>query len=204
MTASSLSLSPFSFWVGTLALLALLALVLFSRKTLQGVMKPIFMIACAAVLMQGIFYSYLQYKVWSTSNLGRFFLPPYQPRGLFGGYDYFLGYVTFRYLSAPLLALVVGGAFFFASRWLNRKGGERFFEDEEPWLFASGILLSGYPGFFFYVPLILLGAIVLAIIFTVKHWGRAPLYHLWIPCAILAILIVHFLVPISWLALFNL
>jgi hypothetical protein len=78
---------------------------------------------------------------------------------------------------------------------MNRFAHGRFFEPEEPWLAGTGAFLAGYPGFFAYVPLILIAGAALSGIYALNKKGRAPLYFLWLPAALLAILITKFLLP---------
>ena len=64
-------------------------------------------------------------------------------------------------------------------------------EREEYHLLALGIFLVGYPGFIFYIPIVLISGIIASLIF-IKKTERLPLYHFWIPTALIVILITEF------------
>ncbi|MEK7076889.1 MAG: hypothetical protein AAB967_01520, partial [Patescibacteria group bacterium] len=113
-------------------------------------------------------------------------------------------YVGSRYLAPPAIALLAAIIFGYAAWFLNKKFGERFFENEEPALFALGVFLAGYPGFLFYIPLVLVIGILLAIHYSLLKKGRTPFYYLWLPTAIFAILIKVFMIPPELLLQFNL
>ena len=120
------------------------------------------------------YLSFLQYQA---------FLPPFRE------WKYFIYYVGSRIFAPLITALISALIFKFASEFLNRRFGERFLEKKESWLFAIGILGSGYPGFVFYVPLVLVAGLLMSIFYAVAGKGRAPFFYLWLPTAIFAILL---------------
>jgi hypothetical protein len=141
--------------------------------------------------------TWLQYQAWKGDPLNKFLLPPYAPR------SYFINYVGSR-LFAPLLVAILAGLLAgFAAQALNRRYQERFFEPEEPFIFALCVLSTGYPVFLFFILLIFLVGALWSGAYQFSGRGRAPLYYLWLPTAILAILIVHYFVSASMLASFN-
>lgn len=132
------------------------------------------------------YFMYLQYDIWRSNPLGKFFLSDTW---------YFFDYAGTRFLAPWVLAFVVA---ILAGRLvgvLNGYFGERFMEQEEIPLFALGTFLAGYPGFIVYFVMMILGALVLTVIYAIRKRGRAPLYFLWLPVAIFAILIKTWLVP---------
>lgn len=159
------------------------------RSFLARAVKYIF-IATAAGLFAGLAYIvYLQYRAWLENPLMKFSLPPYR------GWDYFFSYVGYRAVAPWLTSLLA--AIFIArfAEYLNRKFDERFFEREEVWLMMLGIFWTGYPGFLFYIALILLVAAFISFFYTILLRRRLPLYYFWMPMAALAILLRIWLIP---------
>jgi len=144
------------------------------------------------------YWTYLQYALWASNPASKYLLPPYQ------SILYLYGYVGTRLWGPWLIALFFASLVPFVSRIANKRLGERFFEPEEPYLIALGIFLSGYPGFLLYIPIVFILGLLLTTYYSLLAKGRAPLYFLWMPAAILAILITHFLIPPEILVQFNL
>ena len=169
------------------------------RSLLVRQWKIVWLGALAVVVGIVGYRVYAQYEAWAAGPPGIYFLPPYQEWGYF--YSYVGKRIVGPWLIALLAAVVVPG---FAGR-LNKKYDERFFEPEETRFFALGIFLTGYPGFFFYLLAIFLYEFfyTLYLRFAAPE-ERAPLYFAWLPLAMFAILIAHFLVPRELLAMFNL
>jgi hypothetical protein len=160
-------------------------------------METIFLLAVIGLFSFVVWRTVQQYTSWLDSPINKLLLPPYTP------FSYFARYVGVRLyapLFAGLLAAVLGG---FAVHFLNRRYEERFFEKEEPYFFALSIFCVGYPGFFFFLILFFLIGILWSAAYQMSGRARAPLYYLWFPTAILAILIVRFYVPIDLLNSFN-
>lgn len=141
--------------------------------------------------------AYRQWVAWAADPLGQYLLPPHRSA------SYFASYVFSRIFAPFLLSIFAAAAAGSLAGYLNRKFGGRFLEAAEPYLLGMGILLAGYPGFLMYGALLFLAAVILSLVFTVLRKGPAPLYFLWLPTAILAILINKFLIPESILARFN-
>lgn len=104
------------------------------------------------------YWSAMLYQAWEVNPLSRFFLPPYQP------ISYFLSYVGFRFFAPWILSAIVAFLVSRLAKFLNKKFDERFFEQEEIELIALGTFLTGYPGFFFYLSLLLFGYLMLQIV----------------------------------------
>ena len=135
------------------------------------------------------YWSYLQYKIWEGNPISKFLLPPYQP------ITYFVGYVGSRLFAPWLLALAAAMLVAYAARYLNRRFENRFFEKEEIQIIGMGIFLTGWPGFLFYIPLVLIVGLLSSSFYFLFFRGRAPLYFLWLPLAILVILTKNWLIP---------
>jgi hypothetical protein len=94
--------------------------------------------------------------------------------------------------------------FGFAAHYYNQRYDERFFEKEEIPILGLGIFLTGYPGFFYYIALVLIAAVIESVYFTVRKRGRAPLYYIWLPLAVFAIILKNWLLPEWWVLFFKL
>jgi hypothetical protein len=167
------------------------------ENKIKGWIETIFLLAAIVSLSLAIWRSWQLYSSWLTSPINKFLLPPYT------SFSYFARYVGTR-LFAPFVvslgAALLGG---YIVSLLNRRYEERFFEKEEPYFFALCILCAGYPTFLFFIILFFLVGLIWSAVYQVSGKGRAPLYYLWFPTAILAILIVRFYLPVDILASFN-
>lgn len=133
-----------------------------------------------AQILWSVKLSYDQYAIWAISGSpASYLLPPHQP------ISYFLGYAFMRFLSPPLATFLFAVIFLAASRLINKKFQNRFFYADEPYLAGAGIIAVGYPLFFVYGASVLLCALICSIIAR----GRASTYYMWIPAAILVILV---------------
>jgi membrane associated rhomboid family serine protease len=130
-----------------------------------------------------------QFFEWKQNELSSYLLPPYQ------SINYFIYYCFNRFFAAYAISAIASFLFLFGAKLLNRKCGERFFEPEEPFWGALGVFLSGFPGFIFYA-LILSGAyLALHFYFWVRRRpDRIPLYYLWLPAALFAIIMNNFII----------
>lgn len=156
---------------------------LMGRSFLRRALKFFWMLGIAGVFGVSSYDAVRQYDAWHGSSFSKFFLPPYQP-GL-----YFFSYIGWRIFAPWLLSLA---AAYLASRlaeYWNARKGERFFEPGETRLFALGIFLAGYPGFLFYFAALLAAAVSLSAVYSFLRKGRAPLFYIWLPAAIFAILL---------------
>jgi len=156
-----------------------------------------------AAAISGIFFlvaldMFLQYHLWQTSPVSRYLLPPYQ------GIGYYFEYVMSRFAGPWLLALGAAILFGASAHFFNHKFDEHFFEKEEPFIIGLGAFLSGYPGFLLYLGMALAAGTLLSFFYALSSRGRAPLYYIWIPSAISAILIENWFIPQKILVQFNL
>ena len=144
------------------------------RSLFSRCIKSIFVFGVLGNFGSAFYSSFLQYQA---------FLPPFRK------WSYFVRYVGFRFFAPIIAAFFSAIIIKFACEFLNKRYEERFFEPEEGWLFAIGIFLSGYPGFLFYIPLMLIFSLFGSVIYHFLGKGRSPLFYAWLPVAIFAILL---------------
>lgn len=149
----------------------------------SGMIKYVWVISILLILGVQTYWSVGQYKIWKDSPFSQFLLPPHQP------INYFLGYVGIRLFAPWALAFLASLLFSWAAAYFNKKYGERFFEKEEIEFIALGTFLTGYPGFLFYLAVILVLGTLISVFYQVFSKGRLPLYYFWMPFAIFAIII---------------
>ncbi|MFH0712461.1 MAG: hypothetical protein V2A55_01210 [Candidatus Jorgensenbacteria bacterium] len=152
--------------------------------------RALFWFLVASIVLFYFYLVYSLYLAWSSGGgIGKFLVPPY------GGISYVFGYQFSRFLLHYLVALAVAFALLVSAKRLNRRFGERFFESQEPYLGAISVLLLGQSvwdyAWIYYLIAILALAVVGSLV--VSHWlkrkERFSLYWLWLPVAILVILI---------------
>ena len=156
-----------------------------------------------AAALLGIFsilayWTFAQYLAWAVHPISKHLLPPEQP------ISYFIAYIGSRLIFPAFIALFAAGIAWYAMRAANRRFDERFFEAEEPLLAATAIFLVGYPSFLLYIPLVLLFGACLSLVYRLLGNDRAPLYFLWIPLALVVILISYLYLPPSFENFFRL
>ncbi|MDP1706623.1 MAG: hypothetical protein Q8L36_02275 [bacterium] len=138
-----------------------------------------------------VYYGYLvynQYFIWFYAGPpASFLLPPYE--SLWYVFSYHLGRFGLMYG----VSLFVGLIFLAAAIRFNRKHGDLFFEKEEPYLGALAIFLAGTPGELYYFGGLITTYFILHLglrmVRRTKEELRLPVYWLWLPLAILAIII---------------
>lgn len=177
------------------------------RENFSGFLRVVWIISILAIFGLLTYWAVLQYKLWGSSELTKHLLPPYRSFG------YFYSYVGKRLFAPWFISLVFALVVSRTAKRLNKRFGERFFEREEIELISLGIFLTGYPGFFIYLTLVLLLAVLASAFFTLLNFsseklgrasslfskGRLPLYYFWIPLAILAMIIKIWLFPaLGW------
>jgi len=176
-------------------ILILFAIQIFHRDFLKRILY-IWKLSIIAIFLSVIFFSINQYFLWQKDPFLKLLIPPYQ------SINYFLRFVSFKFFIPWILALGFAILVNFLISWANKKYNERFFEQEEIPLAALGIFLSGWPGFLFYIIVILLLGVFLSIIYTIKNKGRAPLYYFWLPGVLIVIFLENFILPKSILNFF--
>lgn len=139
-----------------------------------------------------------QYWAFKKDAVAKYLLPPYH------GIGWFAGYAGAHFYGAFFAALISSFLGWHAAVRLNRRFEERFFAPEEPLLLAIGILACGYPLLFFYAAAFMICGVVYVGFYQAIKKERAPLYFLWLPVAIVVILIGHRFLPADMLWQFNL
>ena len=170
----------------------------FRRSLLVQYVKSVWRLSVLGIFGILGYWTYLHYETWSANSFTKAFLPPYQSFG------YFYSYVGSRLVAPWLIALLAAYLVSGIAARLNKRFGGRFFEEEEVRFISLGTFLSGYPGFLFYLIFVLSSAVILSFFYTSMGRGRAPLYYLWLPLAIFAIIVKNWLLPGELLSQFNL
>ncbi len=155
------------------------------RSFLVKIIKQAYWFLAAAVFGYSAYLTWAQYKLWSHQSLSKYLLPP--ETSIF----YFIGYSLWRFWAANFVALIFSALFFIIAKKLNKKFGERFFENEEILLGSLIILACGYPIFIIYFILLLASFLFANTLITSikKETYRVSLYYFWIPAALIAIII---------------
>lgn len=179
---SNILLIPF--YLSLAGLVFALFFQLFFREKLKKHASRFFLYSAAIVFLYLLYIGFLQFREFQTGIMAPVL-------GTKSGFLWFLDYTRLHYWNEYLISLPVALLAAYIAYYFNRKYQERFFEREEPFLAALGILLVGYPGFLFYLPLALFIPSVASAIF-VKRGERLPLYHFWIPVAIIVLLVIQF------------
>lgn len=162
---------------------------LFDRFLFSSVIKFLWVASFVFILSVLSYWSWLQHEVWQSSPVMKYALPPY--RGLY----YFFSYVGVRFLGPWILAFLAALLVSRLAKKLNKRFEDRFFENEEIELMTLGIFLTGYPGFFIYLLLILGIGSLASLVYTLLSRGRMPFYYFWMPLALFAIIIENWLIP---------
>ena len=167
-----------------------------ARQGLFGIL--VFSLAIAAIFGTAAYQSWNQYLVWQNNDLGKLFLPPYQ------SWDYFVFYARTRFFNSYFLSLLIGLVLLWTAKKMNQKYGERFFERVEPYLMATAIFVVGHPAWLFYLMVVLSVFLIINFSFSTFHFWlnkempRISLYYLWLPAAILVIIISGWLSRLPW------
>jgi len=119
--------------------------------------------ALAAVLI-ALLLTYAQYAMWKLDPLGAKLLPPFQSLG------YFAKYAGTHYWLSPILALLVGAAFYGILRMLAERN-PRFFESGEIELGALAALAAGWPRVIVFLAALAAATVVISIVRTILKKG---------------------------------
>ncbi len=165
---------------------------------LSAILRYAFWLA-VVIILGGAFYSaFAQYRGWAAGELTQFLLPPHQ------NINYFLVDVGKKIFAPPFIALLAALIILRLAERLNKRYGERFFYGEEFGLMRLGIFLTGYPGFLFYLILVLAASVFLSWLFTLLSYGRAPMRWFWMPAAIVTVVLLAKALPPEILGKFAL
>ncbi|MEX1013747.1 MAG: hypothetical protein WDZ80_01135 [Candidatus Paceibacterota bacterium] len=162
----------------------------FKNKNLEKFFKLSFYYSIFVVFIAWFGISFLQIKAWQSMGSPAMYLaPPYE------SFIYAFEYHFHRFLLYYLIALVVALIFLIYTKRLNKKSGELFFEKEEPYIAAISILAMGATGLTFSWIYYLLAIFVIPVFISlikkifIDEIERFPLRFLWLPFAILVILV---------------
>jgi MFS family permease len=147
-----------------------------------------FFISAVVIFFISGYLTYQQYFLWQAHPLSQLLLPPHQPIG------YFAQYAFTNFWLNSLIAFGVALIALFATKLLNKRFREKFFWPAEPWIFATAILLVGHPGWIYYTIALCASAILISnfqFLISKQKEKKISFYWLWIPVAILVILITR-------------
>lgn len=154
--------------------------------------RYIFFISVIGIFSLASYWTYWQYKIWDSSELTKAFLPPHRSIG------YFLSYTLINFYFRELIALGVAILAIVAAKILNKKFEERFFWPAEPWILGTAVFLTGHPWLWIYlIGFFAIYLLITALYSMFRKSGRVSSYYLWIPVALIVILIsIWFKFPI--------
>ncbi len=162
----------------------------FKKINIKKLSKITFFISIVIIFLFYVYLTFLQYQALKNdAGMGKFFLPPYK------SITYVIGYYFVRFALYYVISLFIALIFLFGTKFYNKKFQNKFFEEEESYLGAISIFLLGNKEWNYawitYLVLLVVFAVIGTVIYTkiLKKNSRFPLYWLWIPVAILAILI---------------
>lgn len=166
----------------------------FRKREAAKFFRFVFLVSVVLVLAYFVYLVFAQYILWRDSGPpSSFFVPPYRSP------LYVINYHFIRFGIYYLISFAAAFAFLFGTKYLNKKFDERFFEKEEPYLGALSIFLLGHPqlgyAWIYYLGAILATSVILSFVrghFT-KRSERFSLRFLWLPIAVLVMLIQGFL-----------
>jgi hypothetical protein len=168
---------------------------IFLRSFIEKISRFIYWFISVLSFVWVAYLSFTQYFLWKFNEFSRFLLPPYQD--IF----YFIEYVGWRFFLPTLIVFLLSLIFIVLANKSNRLGGERFFHEGEIYIAALAFVGSGYPGVIIFILCFLLLFLVVSI-FSSIFYGReqrtSP-YYLWIPSALIAILITRLWLSDFWL-----
>lgn len=153
--------------------------------------RNLFYASSLAIFFFYLVLVYLQYAIWKEAGPpSSLLIPPHR------SILYVLSYHFVRFGLWYGLSLGTAFLLFFFMRKANKKSGGRFFDSEEAYLGAISVFLLGNPGWryawiYYFLALgltSLLGTLFLRYVFGLDR--RFSFYWLWIPVAVLVILIM--------------
>lgn len=163
-------------------------------------LKKIFVLVIILVVAYFTYFSYLQYQAFQLGVMRYIFETP-------TGWQYFLSYTRMNIFGSYLVSLIAALGFLGLAIFFNKKFNERFFEPEEPYLGALAIFLIGYPGWLFYLGILIMIYLINHLLMLKKGTlvvQRLSLRYLWLPTAILVSLIINFwLISFEWWTAFK-
>lgn len=169
-------------------------------KRPSRVFKYLFYISILIVFVVLAYFTYAQYRLWHVDgSVTRFFFPPYQ------SWNFFIIYSLSRFWAPYLVSMTAAFVFLAVMKILNKKFGGIFFYEEEPYLLASSLLLVGHPLWLVYI----FGVIGVQVLVSTlrsllfKKRERTSFLYLWVPLAILVIILKKPLLSLPFLAVLR-
>ncbi len=150
--------------------------------------------AIMGIIVIVAYFTHAQFMLWRANEVSSYLLPPYH------SLSYFLFYVWTRLWAPYAVSLTVGLLGFVVVKLLNKRFDGRFFEREELYYIATGLFVSGHPGWITY-GILVLGTYLLFSIFYLLYFRdmrRVSFYYSWLPLAVLAIVLNAFLLNYNW------
>jgi len=163
----------------------LLYWVLKKKLPKERFLKLILYIFSSVIIFQSVFFTILNWWLWSQQGITQRFLPPHSP------ITYVLKYSWQHYWFESIVTIIAAIIVFFGIYFLNKKFEKNLFYNEEKYLAALGILAIGWPNCLIFLFLVLLLGVILhlASILLKKESKRLTLLYFWLPCALLILLL---------------
>lgn len=162
----------------------------FQKKEEKNFYRPFFALSILFIFLSYLYIVYSQYTLWHNSSPpARFLVPPYQ------GIEYVFGYHFTRFGAPYIVSLLVSLAFLFFFSLLNKKFSNKFFYPGEGFVGAAAIFLLGNPSWEYLWIYYGVGVFAVGILYQFvaekifKKDALLSFRWLWIPLAIVAILI---------------
>jgi len=161
--------------------------------------KAIYWFSVITIFIYSFYLAYQQYDAWSFGGMGKYLLPPYTD------ISYFLFYSLTRIFAPYLISFVISLALLKGLPLLNKRYDGNLFEEDEYYLAALSMFLTGHPGWIFYF-LILVAVYLLVHLYSLfreKKQVRVSLYRLWLVVAVVSIFLGSYVLPRTplWLLL---
>jgi len=139
-----------------LMILAGLLLYWVLRKELpkENFLKLITYIFSGVIIFQSIFFTILNWWIWSQQGITQRLLPPY------ASISYVLKYSWQHYWFESIATIITAILVSFGIYFLNKKFENHLFYDEEKYLAALGILATGWPNCLIFLSLVLFLGII--------------------------------------------
>ena len=172
--------------LGLIILVGLLLYWVLKRKLPEEkFLKLVVRIFSGIIVFQSVFFTILNWWLWSQQLISQRLLPPHSP------INYVLRYSWQHYWFESIVTILTAITVFFAISFLNRKFENLLFYDEEKYLAALGILAVSWPNCLIFLSLVLFLGILFHLIslFLSKGRNRLSLLYFWLPCALLILLL---------------